>query len=397
MPQVVKDAKWQKLREELKGSWTKTPDENCKKLRAYVGDMKNVRKVRQVQNYLTGTYFRTHKNPSCAVTLRKQLSDARKKYKQVWMESEQTYMNAYQLKLNIPEDFMKFLRENYFLDSLREADPEDEEIAKRSAALAAGDPGEEGIDPSMMAAQTAEPVDPNQQQVIDPNQQVQQQAVAPAQPTAGMQPNAPMENPQQQMMGGQMAAGQAGMPGMDPNAAAGGAMPGMDAMGGMGGGMGGMDPNAMGAAGMDPNMAPPATPEEVGRMYETKKLYYRLKTLQGILSSNTDPELIELKKVVDEAMEIFQLVVDNIGLYKDKIDEFIIYYYKFVYRLVKILDKHYQTKFSEKKNKNKEQKQNDATIYVPNRVDDSEKEKIERKVSPQLYKTSKEENTWEKR
>ena len=89
MKDVVDDKKWQKLRTGLVGKWAKEYLKCCRELKSYVGNMKDIRKVRQVQNYLTGTYFRTHKNPQCAIDLRKKLTAARKKYKQVHLENLQ--------------------------------------------------------------------------------------------------------------------------------------------------------------------------------------------------------------------------------------------------------------------------------------------------------------------
>jgi len=58
---VVKRSDWQKLRESFKGTWMKTPEANCKKLRAFLGNIKFTEddKLRIVMNYLTGTGFRT--------------------------------------------------------------------------------------------------------------------------------------------------------------------------------------------------------------------------------------------------------------------------------------------------------------------------------------------------
>lgn len=87
MNEVVNDKYWQKVRSSLKGMWSENANKACSILRKYVGDMKDVRKVRQVMNYLTGTYFRTNKNPKCAIRLRNDLKEAKKKYKEIHMEN----------------------------------------------------------------------------------------------------------------------------------------------------------------------------------------------------------------------------------------------------------------------------------------------------------------------
>lgn len=51
---VVDNEKWQELRESMKGTWTneKNARENIKKLKKYVGNTKDMDKIRRVQNYL---------------------------------------------------------------------------------------------------------------------------------------------------------------------------------------------------------------------------------------------------------------------------------------------------------------------------------------------------------
>ncbi len=58
--ELVKDAEWQHLRQSLVGTWKKTPEENCKKLRKYLGPLEsaNIKRLRIVMNYLTGSGFR---------------------------------------------------------------------------------------------------------------------------------------------------------------------------------------------------------------------------------------------------------------------------------------------------------------------------------------------------
>jgi len=57
----VKLEAWQKLREELVGTWKEEPEQNVKKLRAFLGEIRQAedRRLRIVQNYLVGTAFRT--------------------------------------------------------------------------------------------------------------------------------------------------------------------------------------------------------------------------------------------------------------------------------------------------------------------------------------------------
>lgn len=61
MHKTVERPDWQKLRESLKGTWMTSPDENCRKLRRWLGPLNTTEyeKLRIVMNYLTGTGFRT--------------------------------------------------------------------------------------------------------------------------------------------------------------------------------------------------------------------------------------------------------------------------------------------------------------------------------------------------
>ena len=80
--ELVKDSEWQKLREDLKGKWTKDPLGNCHKLRSYLGSMNDEKKLRIVMNYLVGSGFRTGKiKHPCIQKLRNDISKALKENK----------------------------------------------------------------------------------------------------------------------------------------------------------------------------------------------------------------------------------------------------------------------------------------------------------------------------
>jgi hypothetical protein len=108
-----------------------------------------------------------------------------------------------------------------------------------------------------------------------------------------------------------------------------------------------MDPNA---AMMDPSMGgmggnvdpmtgqPVETPHDLGRIYEIKKVYTRLTSIESYLASESDPFLIKIRKYVSQAIQLFEILASNLQSYKEKLDEIIIQYYKFldlVYDLVK--------------------------------------------------------------
>ena len=78
---LVRSSQWQAVRKSLLGQWMKSPEWCCAQLRKYLGPISSTSndKIRVVQNYLTGTGFRTGRiKPPCAIKLRAQLSSERK-------------------------------------------------------------------------------------------------------------------------------------------------------------------------------------------------------------------------------------------------------------------------------------------------------------------------------
>lgn len=113
------------------------------------------------------------------------------------------------------------------------------------------------------------------------------------------------------------------------------------------------DPNAAGAqdpsmmGGMPPPVGPTST-FDVGRVYELKKIYSRLVSMQSYLAGTTDPNLIKLRNYVAGTMDLFRTLISNIALYKDKLDEIIVVLYKVVDNVYSILSKYYKDKDSGK-------------------------------------------------
>jgi hypothetical protein len=130
-------------------------------------------------------------------------------------------------------------------------------------------------------------------------------------PNAAQQdPNTPQGNPN------------AVDPNMDPNAA----MTDPSMMGGMGGNV-------------DPQTGMPVEdPSHLGRVYEIKKIYTRLTSIESYLSSESDPFLVKIRSYVSQAIQLFEILAANLQSYKEKLDEIIVQYYKFldlVFALVK--------------------------------------------------------------
>jgi hypothetical protein len=120
------------------------------------------------------------------------------------------------------------------------------------------------------------------------------------------------------VMGGGDLTGDPGIPGTDPNAPP------------------GMDPNTMGMGGMGaiPGMdsmgQQTLTSSEIGRVYELKKIYSRLTSIESYLSSSTDEALLHLRTIISRAIDLFDLVIINFTQYKEQIDEIIVMFYKFL-------------------------------------------------------------------
>lgn len=105
--------------------------------------------------------------------------------------------------------------------------------------------------------------------------------------------------------------------------------------GDMGGDMGGM--GDMGAG--DPQ---PMSPKNVGRAYELKKLYSRLVSLEKYLTDISEPHLVELRGYVSNAVDLFRTVTTNFDSYKEKLDDIIVTFYKFLQEAYMILKKYYK-------------------------------------------------------
>jgi len=125
----------------------------------------------------------------------------------------------------------------------------------------------------------------------------------------------------------------------------------------------GADPMADPAAGgdmeggMDASMDPmggedkgPQSPEEVGRVYELKKIHSRLVSIESHLSGCSSEELVELRGFVSRALELFDSLISNVDLYKDKLPDIIVTYYKFLDAVFLKLKKHYKEKAKKEDN-----------------------------------------------
>jgi len=113
---------------------------------------------------------------------------------------------------------------------------------------------------------------------------------------------------------------------------------GGDMAGAEGGDMGG-DMGGMGDMGGEPE---PMSPKQIGRAYELKKIYSRMISLEKYLTDSTEPHLIELRGYVSNALDLFRTVTKNFESYKDKSDDIVVTFYKFIKEAYTILKKYYK-------------------------------------------------------
>jgi len=74
----------------------------------------------------------------------------------------------------------------------------------------------------------------------------------------------------------------------------------------------------------------PLKASEVGRVYELKKIYSRLTSIESYLGNESASELLELRNYVSQAIELFEVISANFPSFKDQLDEIIVTYYKFI-------------------------------------------------------------------
>jgi len=115
-----------------------------------------------------------------------------------------------------------------------------------------------------------------------------------------------------------------------PEEAAGGDVEGMEAGAGMDTGMGaGMDPSMGGMGGMG-EQEEKLTSSQIGRVYELKKIYSRLSSIESYLSRATDTSVLELRKYVSQSIDLFEVVISNYDQYKENVDGIIVQFYEFL-------------------------------------------------------------------
>lgn len=121
----------------------------------------------------------------------------------------------------------------------------------------------------------------------------------------------------------------------------------------------GTDPNAMGGAdmGMGGMGAPPAkTADEVGKIFELKKIYSRLLAIESQLSFSSEIVLLKLRKFISQSIELFETLISNVDTFKNEIDDIIVLYYEFLEQVYDIMKRFYKIKQREEKEEDKKGK-----------------------------------------
>lgn len=118
---------------------------------------------------------------------------------------------------------------------------------------------------------------------------------------------------------------------------------GMDAAGNMPGVSGDDTLGAMGQQQEEEKL----TLTQIGRVYELKKIYSRLSSVESFLSRTTDENILEVRKLVSQSIDLFELVISNFDQYKDKVDEIIVTYYEFLQNVYESIKKHFSSSSKE--------------------------------------------------
>jgi len=89
--------------------------------------------------------------------------------------------------------------------------------------------------------------------------------------------------------------------------------------------------------------------DEIGRVYELKKIYSRMTSIESYLSGTSEQDLVDLRRYVAKAIDLFEVVITNFPQFKDRVDDIIVTYYKFVSEIYSMVRDHYKSLAGEKK------------------------------------------------
>ena len=102
----------------------------------------------------------------------------------------------------------------------------------------------------------------------------------------------------------------------------------------------GMDP---GMGGMEDPKEQKLTANQIGRVYELKKIYSRLIAVEGYLNrASDDKTIVDLRKKIGESINLYEVVITNYEQFKENIDEIIIQYYRFLSKIHENLNEYFK-------------------------------------------------------
>lgn len=78
---------------------------------------------------------------------------------------------------------------------------------------------------------------------------------------------------------------------------------------------------------------------EIGRIYELKKIYSRLLSVEGYLNVSNDEELMKLRSYTIQAIDLFKTMVYNLNKFMDQVDDIIVLYYNFLVKIYETIRK----------------------------------------------------------
>lgn len=96
-----------------------------------------------------------------------------------------------------------------------------------------------------------------------------------------------------------------------------------------------------------PGEEEPKTSSEIGRIYELKKIYSRLMSIESYISSSSDTSLLKLRSYVSKAIDLFETLASNLDSFMGELDNIIVMFYKFLELVYSLLKKHYEAKEKE--------------------------------------------------
>jgi len=114
---------------------------------------------------------------------------------------------------------------------------------------------------------------------------------------------------------------------------------------------GGGEETDIGGGGEDESEQFDAT--EIGRIYELKKIYARLISIESYLSEVEADELIKLRNYLSQGIDLFKTLVYNVDKFTDQLDDIIVLFYKFLLEVYDTIKKYFQKQAREEKKNNK--------------------------------------------